>query len=285
MMLVLLSCVVFMSFGRLLEGRLGVAQPKKTSAAPHVIRNHSETLQRKLDLGAHVALALRDRHGDACFDGVAGLSADGSDADVRRFPHGFWKHFITEEQHLAYNNRNRLHALRCFYLHIERAGLGGSTRTSMRDGTPGGAKRRRCGEHNACKARGLGFALLQWFIDEIQVLRSRADSILLLAEARRLRHALLEAGWASEDLPKLDGGAGKAWMYRWRQEYGLSINACGMQLKVLWSKVKSRCRTHLTNLFRIAFFGSFATQTPQCISSAWTKNLPGSTMLATPAIT
>ena len=75
-----------MSFGRLLQGRLGVAQPQKTSAAPHVIRNHSETLERKLALGAHVALALRDRHGDACFDGVAGLSADGSDAEVRYFP-------------------------------------------------------------------------------------------------------------------------------------------------------------------------------------------------------
>ena len=274
-----------MSFGRLLEGKLGGAQPKKRKAAPSAIRNHSETLERKLALGSHVALALRDRHGDACFDGVAGLSADGSDAEVRHFPHGFWKHFISEEVHLEYNNRNRVHALRCFYLYIERSGLGGNTRLSMRDGARGGAKRRRGAEHNACKARGLGFALLQWFIDEIQVLRSRADSALVLNEARRLRHALLEAGWASEDLPKLDGGAGNMWIYRWRLEYGLSIRACGMQLKVLWSKVKSRCRTHLTNLFRIAFFGSFATQTPQCISSAWTKNLPGSTMLATPAIT
>ena len=101
-----------MSYGRLLEGKLGVVQPKKTSAAPSAIRNHSETLERKLALGAHVALALRDRHGDACFDGVAGLSADGSDAEVRHFPHGFWKHFISEEVHLEYNNRNRVHALR-----------------------------------------------------------------------------------------------------------------------------------------------------------------------------
>ena len=164
-----------------------------------------------------------------------------------------FKYFVEQELNLVYSNRNRLHCLRCFALHIDRSSLGGSTWGSMRDGMRRDAKRRKGAEHNASKARGLGWALLQYFIDEVQVLRSRADSCLLLDKARGLRQSLLDQGWASEDLPKLDGGAGASWLYRWRLEYGLSIQATGMQLKVLWSKVKSRVRTHLTNLFRLQY--------------------------------
>ena len=37
---------------------------------------------------------------------------------------------------------------------------------------------------NARKAAGLGFALLQFFVDNVQRLRSRADSCMLMQKAK-----------------------------------------------------------------------------------------------------
>jgi len=242
------------SFGSVLEAAFGAAPQKKTSTRRAAHRLHLDTLQNKLELGAHVATTLRNRHGEACFQACAQMGADGDDERAHRFPYGFWKYFVEEEQNLVYSNRNRLHCFRCFVLYVDRAALGGTTWTSMRDGDKPTAKRRKGGEQNASKSKGIGWALLQFFLDEVQVLRSRADSVLLLDHARTLRQTLVEQGWASGDLPKLDGGAGGTWLYRWRLEYGLAMRATGMQLKVLWSKVKSRCRTHLSNLYRLAYF-------------------------------
>jgi len=96
--------------------------------------------------------------------------------------------------------------------------------------------------------------LLQFFVDEIQELRSRSDSTILLNKAKDLRQVLLDSGWLEKDLPKLAGGAGKSWMLRWRREHGIVMKALGMKLKVAWRKVLKRVKTHLTNIFRVRAF-------------------------------
>ena len=104
------------------------------------------------------------------------------------------------------------------------------------------------------KSKGIDFALFQFFVDEIQTLRSRADSSLLLSQARELRNALLEEGTPEEDLPNLEGNAGAAWFKRWKKRFRISKKAGGMQLKVPWKRVLSRCHTHLSNIFRVRTF-------------------------------
>ena len=93
---------------------------------------------------------------------------------------------------------------------------------------------------NSRKAAGLGFVLLQFFVDHVQRLMTRADSCMLMKKARELRAALLQGQWPEEDLPKLEGGAGNQWFRRWRRTYGIVKKVTGMKLKVSWKKAKRR---------------------------------------------
>ena len=77
------------------------------------------------------------------------------------------------------------------------------------------------GRYNAQKAAGLGFALLQWFVDDIQKLCSRADATLIMKCCRELKAALISFGWSEADLPDLEGNAGAQWFKRWRQMFGI----------------------------------------------------------------
>jgi len=219
-------------------------------------RCHLDTLARKLDLGAQVSRALADKYGEETLQRVTlAFNDDLEDTAARnKFPYGFWKYFAEEELGLVASKRLLSHCARCFSLYVDRQVLGGDTRTSLRNGDDAKARRKKGCEQNATKARGLSWALLQFFIDEIQVLRSRADSTILLDRARADREVLIAEGWDPSDLPKLEGGAGYSWLYRWRLEWGIVMKATGMQLKVAWRMVKSRTYTFLTNLFRIRAF-------------------------------
>ena len=103
---------------------------------------------------------------------------------------------------LHYTNRQRLRCFRALVFFVERTANGENTTTTMLSGRRAKAKRAKGAEHNATKARGIGYALLQFFVDNVQALRSRADSCLLLMEAQKLRARLLhQEGWADKDLP------------------------------------------------------------------------------------
>lgn len=54
--------------------------------------------------------------------------------------------------------------------------------------------------------------LLNWFVDEVAAIRSRADSGLLLKQARIFRTYLKEAGYPDGSLPRIS----KQWLYTWR---------------------------------------------------------------------
>ena len=69
---------------------------------------------------------------------------------------------------------------------------------------------------NRTKAVGLGWVLLQFFVDVVQKLECRADSELLMSKAREMRKELLydESGrWSPSSLPKLIGSAGANWFW------------------------------------------------------------------------
>ena len=84
-------------------------------------------------------------------------------------------------------------------------------------------------------------------MDEVEELRSRADSALLLKRARLIRVRLLEQGHPAACLPKIN----KDFLRRWRLEYGLSIRATTVRVKISMAKAVARVKTMLSNIFRL----------------------------------
>ena len=113
---------------------------------------------------------------------------------------------------------------------------GGMTRYRRQSSTPRPRKM-------AC----LWFELLRWFVDEVEELRSRADSSLLLARARLLRDRLVAQGHSAADLPKVD----KNFLRRWRLEFGLSMRATTVRFKISLTKATARVSCMLSNIFRL----------------------------------
>ena len=112
-----------------------------------------------------------------------------------------------------------------YYL-VQKQG-GTSSIAAMRGIRDRGSCRGDGGASNSTKARGLGFELLQFFVDHVQRLRCRSDSCVLLAKARELRSELQASGWPEQDLPKLVGNAGAQWFKRWRKRYGIVRKVSG----------------------------------------------------------
>ena len=236
-------------FGNFLSRTLGNAAPKKK--IPHKSRSTrrctTDELKVKLELGQHIVCYMRDEHGDAFVQRLI-------NNEHVQVPHMFWPDFVNNELKIEYNTRNRLRCYRALQCVLKRMSGDRATNTAMRDGEKPNAKRSRGGAKNATKGPGLGFSLLQFFVDEVQELRSRADSAMLLEKVRQMRATLIEEGMCEDDLPKLEGRAGIQWLYRWRLEYKIAQRANGMQLKVAWRKVLKRVGTSLTNIFRLKAF-------------------------------
>ena len=169
-------------------------------------------------------------------------------------PYGFWRRFMTEDMHIQYTHRKRMQLTRSLQFYLLRKQEGASTMFAMRGMRDRGHCRSSGGSLNARKAAGLGFQLLQFFVDHVQRLMCRADSCLLMKKARELRTELEHAGWPQADLPKLEGNAGHQWFQRWRQMYGIVRKVTGMKLKVPWAKVKRRIRVFLGNIYRLRAF-------------------------------
>ena len=73
----------------------------------------------------------------------------------------------------------------------------------------------------------LWFEVLQWFVDEIESLRNRADSALVLKQARVIRDRLLDQGHEAAMLPKVD----KHFLFRWRKEFGINVRKTTVRFK------------------------------------------------------
>lgn len=204
-----------------------------------------ESLARKIELGQHALSFVKERKDDKFVQRV--LDND----RTAIMPNNFWRDFVQDELGLVYNTRNRLRCFRALQLIVKRSCGDRKSATAKRDGDKGTAKRKRGSEKNATKGKGLGHALLTFFIDEIQSLHSRADSVMLLDKLREHHATLIKEGFLESELPKVEGRAGIQWLYRWRIDNKISRRSGGMQLKVAWSKILRRCTVCLTNIFRI----------------------------------
>ena len=274
-----LQLLIFMSFAAVLRGTsassaASVAAPKP-QRRQH--RNDKQTIEANIDLGERIVAFLTSTYDDAITEKVleqvgkrvAGSQPSGignvvsiasdseDDADAGKnvsLPYGFWRRFMEEEMRMQYSDRKRMQLYRSLTLYVGRKNGGSLTRAAMRGMRARNSCRSNGGALNARRAAGLGFALLQFFVDHVQRLRSRADSTMLMNEARALRSTLESEGCPAADLPKLDGAAGRMWFLRWRKFYGIVKKVTDMKLKVPWAKVKRRIKVFLGNIFRLRAF-------------------------------
>ena len=169
-------------------------------------------------------------------------------------PYGFWRRFIEDELNVQFTARKKMQMVRALNFYLLRKDKGACTMTALRGMRHRYSCRSNGGALNSQKAAGLGFALLQYFVDHVQRLMSRTDSCMLMTKVRELRLDLLNKKWPEKDLPNLEGGAGRGWFCRWRKHYGIVKKTTGMKLKVSWSKLKRRIRVFLGNIFRLRAF-------------------------------
>ena len=207
-------------------------------------KRHGKTIDESLDIGAQAWSFLTRKIGE---EGASRyMDCVLHQSEPARVPYGFWPDFCREME-LQYNNQTRQRYQRSLETYIHARNSGGMSREALRGNRQRGSKRLASGDR-ARKAPGLGAALLQFFVDEIQWLKTRADSCLLLAKARQLRNILIENGFPEDKLPKLN----PQWLWRWRKGWGIVMKGTGMQLKVAWRKVIRRVRVLLMNLFRLS---------------------------------
>ena len=155
--------------------------------------------------------------------GVVVCVSEDDDAEAAKVPYGFWRRFCEEDLNLVYIPAKRKQFLKSLQLVAMRRHAGCQTRPASRGMRKKDSCRNSGGCQNATKAVGLGYALLQFFVDDVQSLQCRADSEMLMTKARELRKELLydETGrWSPSALPKLVGNAGAKWFQRWRKKYG-----------------------------------------------------------------
>ena len=186
------------------------------------------TIEQRLDVGARVA-AWRDDH-----------------PDVRRM---CWAALARDVFHQTPTKAVTMRLKRSWHewqLHSEHG-----SHTNVAAGAEHRALRRRKDDnaHDTRRRDGewIGFELLQWFVDEIEAIKGRADSRLMMDHARWLRSQLVASGVQDALLPKIN----KSWLFRWRRFFGISIRRGTTTFQVSWYKVVTRVRVMLGNMFRL----------------------------------
>ena len=96
-------------------------------------------------------------------------------------PYGFWRRFMVEELAIQPTDRKRKQLFRSLQFYVLRKREGASTPAAMRGMRAPNSCRDSGGAFNSRKAPGLGFALLQFFVDYVQRLMTRADSCLYVS--------------------------------------------------------------------------------------------------------
>ena len=206
------------------------------SPCQHSGRNLANPIRQRLELGA--------RANDFFY-----LQSDaGAEKNSRR-----WRVLIEDHLKLKYTDATRKRVMRCHAEFIEHGGSGMHTLLGAGGVSPASNKaiaaraRQRRPYIRHRKMACLWFELLQWYVDEIEVLRSRADSSLLLDHARVLRDRLLAQGHDRRHVPIINAD----FLRRWRLEYGISIRMTTVRFKVSLEAATSRVRVMLSNIFRL----------------------------------
>ena len=102
-------------------------------------------------------------------------------------PYGFWRRHVQEEMRLEYTKRKREMLWRALLYYVQRRESGAKTHVAMLGMRDANSYRADGGSMNSRKAAGLGSAWLQFFADDVQRLKCRADSEMLMRKARELR--------------------------------------------------------------------------------------------------
>ena len=208
-------------------------------------RNVAASIDAKLALGERAVAFLRADRGDV----IADTWLRGG--DDRKLPYGFVRSFVEKEMGLQYMGARKMLVRRSIDQYCRSVRTGALTRFAMRDGRTGDSKRVSAPSRVNTASCALGHELLQHFVDELQMLRTRVDVTILMDKARELRAQMIVMGVPEASLPVLTDGAGKQWFRRWRKKYGIVYSKIGTQLKVKWGKVLRRVRVLLSNQFRL----------------------------------
>ena len=175
-------------------------------------RNMQSTVAKRLEMGARIA------------EWVAACPENGRWS---------WRDVAVECFGLQYTDASRVRLKRCYTEWKSHSGEGVFTQAGA-----GAIQRGRVRRAAACprprKMPCLWFELLQWFVDEVESLRTRSDSALLIKQARVIRDRLLEQGYEAASLPKIN----KDFLYRWRNEYGITIRKTTVRFKVHGARLR-----------------------------------------------
>ena len=148
-----------------------------------------------------------------------------------------WRDIVVECFGLQYTSACRVRLSRCYSEWKSHSGGGAFTQAGA-----GAMQRGRCRRAAVCprqrKLLCLWFELLQWYVDEVESLRTRADSALVMKHARLIRGRLLDQGYEAALLPKIN----KQFLFRWRQEYGIAIRKSTVQFKVHGVQIRTYVR-------------------------------------------
>ena len=265
---------VMTSYLAFLDAVVAASKPIETGnkrSCKRVHRNESERLDDQLDRAELIVARLTSEVGEektsklleAIAKQVSGVdltagsevvdltAADAVEEFDVNMPYGFWPRFIKEELNLIPSSAKKMRLKRALKQYAVRLHQGCKTRMAFRGMRTGSSQRSKGGAFNNAKDLGLGFALLQFFVNVVQDLQTRVDSALLMNHARELRGVLAHSLEHGAQLPKLIGNAGAQWFSRWRKRYGISRKVSGMKLKVSWRKIKRRVSVFLTNIFRL----------------------------------
>ena len=93
-----------------------------------------------------------------------------------RLPCGFWRVYLEQELGMQFTRRKRMQLTRALEFFAEKRQAGAQTLTAMRGMRARGSCRTSGGAMNRLLAPGLNFMLLQFFVDEVQLLHDDGKS-------------------------------------------------------------------------------------------------------------
>ena len=184
---------------------VGVTRRKAAPRKQYVLQG--QYVEATITRGEQAIAFMQERYGrDRTEEILAGMlplvrdseaSSQGLAVDRRRaksVPHGFWRAFLEGARGQRYTDSLRTSLRKAVVYVAQKRGEGATYLAAQRGSRKRFSKRGDGGALNSLLAPGLGHALLQFFVDHVQALMSRAHSILMMDKARELRAWMIRQG-------------------------------------------------------------------------------------------
>jgi len=88
---------MFSAFLERTVGRAAAEKPKRFARGPQ--KAQLDTLQRRIQLGQHIAVVLKEQEGDEWWNRYTG-ALQGTEEGLIKVPRTFWKSFLADELRL-----------------------------------------------------------------------------------------------------------------------------------------------------------------------------------------